>query len=240
MEEQRKQALPIILAIETVTSSLSTAVLQGDRLLAETTVNADRRFVEQLPAVVNESLDKAGVTLHDLTHLAVSIGPGSFTGVRVGVAYAKGLAIGLNIGIIPVLTLQALALSISQEHPDEDVVFCPMTIARRGESFMQLFRLENGYPVEMGELTAVTLADFLSLVGDIPVVCGGEGAVHLLGNAEDLPANVTLHHGVQAVASDMGRCAVRLLSDEGYVVPPLDEVVPYYFKEFTVHTAGKV
>ena len=121
----------LLLALESATSFASVALLRGGDLLAELTTTGARPHSERLLPGVDRVLAAAGITLAEVGAFAVSIGPGSFTGLRVGVATLKGLAFGDERPVAPVPTLAALAASAAgSAHP---VVAC--LDARRGEVY---------------------------------------------------------------------------------------------------------
>ncbi len=99
---------PLILAVETSTSLLGVALVQGRRILWERTVTEQRAHSKMLLPVCASALESSGRRPSDLSAVAVSSGPGSFTGLRIGFATAQGLAAGLGIGIIPVPTFEIL------------------------------------------------------------------------------------------------------------------------------------
>lgn len=124
-----------ILTIDTATPVETVAVVDGGAVLAERTTRAGRGHADELVAAVADVLDASSVSLNELDGVAVSIGPGRFTGLRVGLATAKGLAAAAGLRILPVPTLEALAAGIG----DVGLV-CPMLDARRGEVYAALFR----------------------------------------------------------------------------------------------------
>lgn len=98
-----------ILAIDTALSACSVAVTQGRRLLAQAVADIGRGHAELLPTMVQAAMGQAGLSFADLDRLAVTVGPGSFTGLRVGLAYARGIAQAGGTPLIGVETLTALA-----------------------------------------------------------------------------------------------------------------------------------
>ncbi len=121
---------PLVLALEPATAALSVALLRGPELIDEISAAAGPAAATLLPAV-DALLDRAGVALGDLEAFAVSIGPGSFTSLRVGIATLKGLAFESDLPIAPVSTLAALARVAGPT----DRLVVPMLDARRGEVY---------------------------------------------------------------------------------------------------------
>ncbi|MCM3700027.1 tRNA (adenosine(37)-N6)-threonylcarbamoyltransferase complex dimerization subunit type 1 TsaB [Paenibacillus macerans] len=106
--EQRPQQR--LLAFDTSTSSLAVAVMEDGRLLAERSMHAERDHSSLLVTAIGECLDAAGLSKRDLTGIAVGVGPGSYTGIRIAVTTAKTLAWALRIPVYRVSSLEALAL----------------------------------------------------------------------------------------------------------------------------------
>ena len=130
-----------VLAIETATPAQSVALLDEDRLLAEASYDAKGSRGGLLLPTVDHVLRKAGVAAKDLDAVAVSIGPGSFTGLRVGLATAKGLALGTGAAVVGVSTLEALAEGYE---PAEAITICTLLDAYRGEVYLAVFKRRAG------------------------------------------------------------------------------------------------
>jgi tRNA threonylcarbamoyladenosine biosynthesis protein TsaB len=125
-----------LLAVESATLSGGVALLDGDRLLGEITLNIAITHSERLMSAVDRLLADCGLAPADLDGLAVSVGPGSFTGLRVGLATVKALAMALELPVAPVPTLDALAARL----PFADASICPILDARKGEVYLSLYR----------------------------------------------------------------------------------------------------
>jgi tRNA threonylcarbamoyl adenosine modification protein YeaZ len=123
---------PLILAFDTSAAHCAAALLSGDRLLVLRHEAMDKGQAERLIPLLEEVLAEGGVTWSDLTALAVGTGPGNFTGVRIAVAAARGLALSLNIPALGVTALEARAFGLPR----------PLAVvedARRGEVYLQEF-----------------------------------------------------------------------------------------------------
>lgn len=180
----------LVLALETTLEVASCAVWDGERksLLAELKVHAYQTLTQRLPALVQAVLDYSEVTLRDIGLLAVSLGPGSFTSVRVGLAFAKGLSMALNKPIIGVRTMEALALSSTVHEGNLLVTLYPSRPSRPTEVYAALFQFRDGklerdgneFACEFSQLVLKLKArpeSFIVLVGAMP-----SGAVNVLAD----------------------------------------------------------
>lgn len=129
-----------ILAIESASLTASAALLQGDTVTAEYTTNFKKTHSQTLLPMVDAICSMTGVRIAELDAIAVSEGPGSFTGLRIGAATAKGLAFASDIPIIPVPTLDAIAYGCY----GSSYLLCPLMDARRSEVYSGLYEFEDG------------------------------------------------------------------------------------------------
>jgi tRNA threonylcarbamoyladenosine biosynthesis protein TsaB len=129
-----------ILAVDTATKSCSVALIDEDSLLAESTTVSGQTHTRHLLNVIDAVMGQAGVTISQVDGLAVSIGPGSFTGLRIGITSIKGLAFSLNKPVVGVSSLAALA---SQCKPDHGLI-CPVIDARKQEVYFSRYRRHRG------------------------------------------------------------------------------------------------
>jgi tRNA threonylcarbamoyladenosine biosynthesis protein TsaB len=140
-----------VLAIETATSRQSVAILDGERVLAQADQDADGAHVKLLVPTIDRLLADCGLSLRDLNGLAVSIGPGSFTGLRVGLATALAFRLVTGLPIAAVPTLEGLAWNV-RETMDP---ICPILKARTGEVYWALYRwVEKGDGRHLLQLSA--------------------------------------------------------------------------------------
>ncbi len=158
-----------LLAVESATLSGGVALLDGDSLLGEITLNIAITHSERLMSAVDRLLADCGLAPADLDGLAVSVGPGSFTGLRVGLATVKALAMALDLPVAAVPTLDALAARL----PFADAPVCPILDARKGEVYLSLYRWREGvmarewdYLALAPELAAARLIAPVILLGD--------------------------------------------------------------------------
>ena len=174
----------LILAFETSAKAASVALMEEGRLLAESYQNTGMTHSQTLMVMAQDLLKQCGKTVDEVTHVAVAAGPGSFTGVRIGVAAAKGFAWGKELPCCGVSTLEAMALGTGVW----DGYVCPVMDARRAQVYNALFRVEQGVYTRVAEDRAISLAQLgeeLSAL-DAPVFLVGDGAV-LTHNTLSLP-----------------------------------------------------
>ena len=179
-----------ILAIDTASSVSSVAVASEGKLQAEVTVEAGRTHSETLLSQIEGALSFAGVERSALTGVAVSIGPGSFTGLRIGLATAKAIAYGLGIPLVGVSTLAALALAV----PVSDVHTLALMDAQKGNAYAGLYEWRDGSLHEVRPVRVAPLAEAIAEAADRgkPVLLTGELAVKKRARLGNLPDNVTL------------------------------------------------
>ena len=137
---------PKLLTIQTATPAGSVALTDGDRLLGELFLDVRRPHGSWLLDAVERLLGAAGMTVQDLDGFGVTAGPGSFTGLRVGLATVKGLALATGKPVAGVSTLQTLAL----QAPYPAVPVCALLDARKKEVYAGIFRWEEGWPRPLG------------------------------------------------------------------------------------------
>lgn len=137
-----------LLAIDTSTENCSVALVHDGKLTTRD-IESPREHSQKLLPFVEEVLDSAGVSLAELDALVVGAGPGSFTGVRIGVSMAQGLAFSADLPVYPVCSLQALAQQAIRKNDVAGVVAC--IDARMGEVYYALYANENGVAVAQSE-----------------------------------------------------------------------------------------
>lgn len=217
----------LLLAIETATAAAGVAVLRGDAVLAARRLPEGRQVSETLLPALLAALEDAGVALAALDGFAVSIGPGSFTGLRVGVSTAKGLAFGSAQRIVPVPTLAALALSADAG----DAPVAALLDARRGEVYAAIHEGAPTEPPRFGPCVAApaSLANRLAeIAGTRICVAIGDGVATA---AEALRARIGERVLLRPVAPDaaaVGRLGQRLWAATGGLSP--EHLVPLYVR----------
>jgi len=216
--------LALILSIETTTTNCSVSLSKkGETLLLKEDYSSNYSHAERLHVFIDETLKEAKVDKSKLNAIAVSKGPGSYTGLRIGVSAAKGLCYALDIPLISISTLEALAHQVNAQ----DGIVVPMLDARRMEvysavysSSFKLIRL-----VEAQILEETSFSSYLK-----------EGKVYFVGNGVD-KTKTLIHHnnavfieGKMPSANQMGSLAYAK-----YKKNDIEDVAyfePYYLKDF--------
>lgn len=161
-----------ILALESSSVSASVALTEEEKLIAQSFQNCGLTHSRTLLPMAESLLQNSGLTLDAVDAIAVAHGPGSFTGVRIGVATVKGLALGADKPCIGVSTLEAMAYGA---HALSGRLCCVMD-ARAGQVYNALFAVEHGLPKRLCADRAVKLADLAEEIGDTPYFLVGDGA----------------------------------------------------------------
>ena len=169
-----------ILGIETATERLSAALITDDKHVFERHEDSRSSHCELITGFIMALTEEADVSLDSIDCIAVSTGPGSFTGLRIGIATAMGLAYGLGITTVPVITLAALAWKAA----DPGTLVCPLIDAKRSEAYAGIYRLTGGIPETVYEPAAVLVGKLAGILRDT-----GE-PVTITGPAADLFTNL--------------------------------------------------
>ena len=211
----------LLLAFETSAKSCSAALHDGQKLLAESCQNSGLTHSQTLMVMAQDLLKVCGKTAADVTHLAVAAGPGSFTGVRIGVSAAKGFAWGAGLPVYGVSTLQAMALGLGIHSGH----ICCCMDARRNQVYNAIFRAEDGVLTRVCEDRAIALADLKTelaqLEGPIYLVGDGAALAHKnLGMELILPPEHRLHQRASGVALAAIEAMARGESADGAALQP--------------------
>ncbi len=175
----------LILALDTATLVSSVALAGPQRLLAELTIQTKKTHSERLMPHIEQLLALADTDKAAIGAIAVSIGPGSFTGLRIGLATAKALAYALNIPIVGVPTLAALAFGC----PVPGAVLAPTMDAQKGNIYIALYRWRNG---SLDEVTPPAVMPHEAAA----CLAGRPEPVLLLGEAAELYADTFRQAGI--------------------------------------------
>ncbi|HEV7489497.1 MAG TPA: tRNA (adenosine(37)-N6)-threonylcarbamoyltransferase complex dimerization subunit type 1 TsaB [Rhodanobacteraceae bacterium] len=214
-----------LLAIETATECCSVALLVGERLIARSEI-APRRHAELLLPMCEAVLAEAGLGRGDLDALAVGRGPGAFTGVRLAVSAAQGIALALDIPVVPISSLAALAL----QAPENGADVLAVIDARMGEVYAGMFRRVAGGVELVGDET-VGAADALHVpdAAAFNVIGSGWTSYHV-AIERILPNPPRWAEGDRyPQAADVARLAAPIAAAGGGIAA--DRVLPVYLRD---------
>jgi tRNA threonylcarbamoyladenosine biosynthesis protein TsaB len=160
-----------ILAVETSTRVGSVAIVENESLIAEYTLNVVATHSERLLPAIDQILKDSKLTIQEIEGFAVSLGPGSFTGLRIGISTVKGLALATGKAVVGIPTLDVLAHNVVFSH----LLICPMLDARKGEVYTALYRGDGkGILQKLSPDLALKPHDLLQRVKE-PVIFLGDG-----------------------------------------------------------------
>jgi tRNA threonylcarbamoyladenosine biosynthesis protein TsaB len=223
--------MSILLHLETSTKACSVALSRNGLLIAlKESVDDEYAHGEKLTLYIQHVLNESGVAMNQLNAVSVASGPGSYTGLRIGVSTAKGLCFALGIPLISVNSLISLATIGKEKHPGKRL--CPLIDARRMEVFSAI------YDDSLREIKPISadIIDTNSYSELEPFVFFGDGSAKLLDcwSERNLTGDLLIH------ASAKGQIP---LSYEKYLLQEFENVAyfePFYLKDFIQTTAKKI
>ena len=217
-----------ILAFETSAKAASVALLEEDCLLAESYQNTGLTHSQTILSMAQNLLTTCGLTPKDVDVVAVAGGPGSFTGIRIGVAAAKGFAWGRELPLYGVSTLESMALSLGASSG----ILCPVMDARRSQVYNALFRVDCGKCTRIREDRAISLRDLGEDVKNLsgPIFLVGDGSVLCYNTLLETVPGLVLppEHRRHQRAAGVALEAARIL--ETGERPSGAELVPNYLR----------
>lgn len=225
-----------LLALETATDVCGAALVQDGTVVAEVHLHRPRVHAEQLTPLVRNLLARSDAALADLDAVAVSMGPGSYTGLRIGVSTAKGLALATGAALVGVPTLEALAATVHPYARAGDVI-AALLDARRNEVYAAAYRMEEtggealAPHTDTAALSVEALADRLAPV---------EGTLWLVGSgaAKAAPALEAAGHAPRTLPPTVHAASAAWVGRRGWQrlargdTEDLAAFEPYYLKAF--------
>ncbi len=225
--------MPYILLIETSTEVCSVALSCNEKIVASIETIEGFNHSEKLAVFIDELLTSGNLKPSDIDAVCASKGPGSYTGLRIGVSAAKGICYGLQIPLLSVSTIDTLALHVSQNYaeygigPDIEPLLCPMIDARRMEVYTALYNSKGENLSEISSLV-IDKNSFIDERKNFPVVFFGNGA-HKCKSALEGHNSVFID-GVNASARFMVEIAYRLFNEKKF--EDIAYFEPFYLKNF--------
>ena len=225
-----------ILHIETSTDVCSVAVSEDSQVIFHQDDHSGPNHAERLGTMVDEALSFTDNHAIPFDAVAVSCGPGSYTGLRIGVSMAKGICYGRDLKLIAVPTLELLCVPVLlREIPEEDALLCPMLDARRMEVYAGIYTRALKPVREVGA-DVVTAETYKPYLDKHPVYFFGNGAQKCMDTINH--PNAHLIEGIEPLAKWMQPLAERRFLNEQF--EDVAYFVPYYLKDFVAKMPKKL
>ncbi|KYG81817.1 tRNA threonylcarbamoyladenosine biosynthesis protein TsaB [Roseivirga ehrenbergii] len=227
--------MPKILSIETSTTVCSVALTTDGNTLASQKLFLEKSHSTLLTVVIEQIMKQVGMEMSELDAIAVSKGPGSYTGLRIGVSTAKGLCYALDKPLIAVNTLLAMANEVNRQN-HSGALLCPMIDARRMEVYTALY---DGELNELKKTSAKILEEnsFYETLMHNQVLFFGNGA----GKFKDLKTNVSNAIFIENITPSAW--SVGLLANQAFLKGDFEDVAyfePFYLKDFVATKPKRV
>ena len=228
--------MAFLLALETSSTVCSVALYNNEQLLGATELQIEKSHSSHITVLTEQLLQNCHVAFSSLSAVAISGGPGSYTGLRIGSATAKGLCFSLDIPLIEVSTLEAIAAEAINFTPrPAEYLFCPMIDARRMEvyTYITTHELEPVMPVVPLILDQASFGEYLS---DNKIIFCGNGAAKFKALAEAQP-NAFFLDRIKPSAINIGKLALPKL--ENKLFQNIAYYEPFYLKEVYITSSAK-
>lgn len=216
----------LMLSVDSSASPASVCLYEDGKILADYFLNTGFTHSQTLMAMVESVLQISGKTTGDIDVYAVNNGPGSFTGVRIGVSAVKGMAYALDKPCIAVSTLESMAYSFI----GQQAYICACMDARRNQVYNALFRVENDRVERLCEDRAISVEDLLTELNDVndDVILVGDGAQLVFDSAEQSHIRLSPPHLRYQRASAVAQAALEKYN-KGEVLSPA-ALMPHYLR----------
>jgi tRNA threonylcarbamoyladenosine biosynthesis protein TsaB len=217
------------LGIETATERLGAALITADGRAFDRHIDSRSSHCELLVGFISELVGEAGITLNEISGIAISVGPGSFTGLRIGIGTGMGLAYGLGAETCGIDTLAALAWNTGRE----GALACPLLDAKRQEAYTAVYRIGSGLPEVIIEPAAVPvsrLAEVLAGLGEKVIMTGpaADSFRPLFEAADGLSLEFIEPERAKPSAAAIARLGIRVFESGGGHNPA--ELQPVYLR----------
>jgi len=229
-----------ILHIETATEVCSVSIALKGKVIAYKETTKERSHAAVLSVFIRELFDKTGLSAGDLDAIAVSMGPGSYTGLRIGVSTAKGLCYGADLPLIAIPTLEIMCFGMLEKfkgegtYLEDDLLFLPMIDARRMEVYTAIFNKDLA-PVRDTSALIIESTSFDDLLQNNRLVFFGDGADKLSDTIVNPNACFFMNYKLSSV--HMTELAYARFKNKDFVDVAYFE--PYYLKDFITTTPKK-
>lgn len=226
--------MPIILQLETATQMCSVAIAKDGQTIAFKEQQAANIHASSLTLFIDEAMKMADLAYKDLDAIAVSKGPGSYTGLRIGVSTAKGLCFALDKPLIAVSTLEMMAAGYWSKYPDYEGLVCPMIDARRMEVYCAVYDRAL-FPVSDVQAKIIDEDSFVQELEKASIAFIGDGAMKC--------ATTLKHENARFVETNYNSATyMTTLAAKYYEEGRFEDVAyfePFYLKDFVLTTPKK-
>lgn len=222
-----------ILSIDSATSSGSVALHEDGKMIGIQQYNIDKSHSSLLHVIIEQLIQNCGITMSDLDAIAVSAGPGSYTGLRIGVSTAKGLCFALEKPLIAINTLEAMAFQVAKIIPQQ-MIFCPMIDARRLEVYCMILDQRMSILKET-EAVIVTENSFDKFFLENKILFFGDGSDKCKSIVKN--ENALFLENIVPSAKEIGSLAYKK-----YILEDFENLAyyePFYLKEFRIIKSNK-
>ena len=223
----------LFINIETSTDVCSVSLSRGAEVI-DSRQNNSRNHASTLGVFIQELLDANNLKVNDLAGVAVSKGPGSYTGLRIGTSTAKGMAYQAGIKLLAIDTLQAMALEATKHTDDPTTIFCATIDAGRNEVYSELFDIENR-PVRQCVAEIITAESYADILAKSPMTFVGNGAQKISGIINS--PNAKYQPGIVASAEYMAPLTAQAY--ENGVFADVAYFEPFYLKDYVATVSKK-
>lgn len=201
-----------ILSVDSSAKTASVAVTDGTTLLSECFVNAGLTHSRTLMPMVDNALSQADLKIENIDAICVNAGPGSFTGIRIGVAAVKGLALATDKPCSGVSTLESIAYNFI----DEDAIICAAMDARCNQVYAALFNVENGIVSRICDDYAVPICELAEEIAKLgkTFILAGDGAELCYNAMKDSVSNIKLSAEFRRYQRAYGAALAALANNE--------------------------
>jgi tRNA threonylcarbamoyladenosine biosynthesis protein TsaB len=223
--------MSLLLCIDTATDICSVVLSEGNKLLASRESIDDRSHATKLAVFIQEILLECSLSVSNLSAVAISMGPGSYTGLRIGVSTAKGLCYGADVPLLAVSTLEAMCYGIPesflQAYQATGYLFCPMLDARRMEVYTAVYN-SNFQLVQDIEAKILEPDSYHNLFEQSPVLffgSGAEKAVSIFRHPNSVYYKEFRHSALHMIQPALNKLAQKQFENVAYFEP-------FYLKDF--------
>ncbi len=224
--------MALILNIETATTNCSVSISENEKIICTMELNEGYSHAENLHPFIQKVLTDSKLEISDLKAVSVSCGPGSYTGLRIGVSAAKGICYALNIPLISINTLKVLSKQVAENYNESDVLLCPMLDAKRMEVYSAVYDLKLN-EIRKTEANIIDENSISEFTFNKPTVFFGSGMPKCKELFEAIP-NVQFIENLIPSSKHMAQISFDLFQKNQFENVAYFE--PFYLKDFYFKT----